>query len=351
MKVRESRRTRWCRCQFTVFAAVLFAVSLIISGCTMITGGNDSGYRIDADFSRTIALYPGSKVMLMGISVGKVEKVSIRGDHIHVELRIKKEVPLPADAEASIVPLSLIGERNVVLSPGWHTGLPKLRQGSLIPLGRTNIPVEPDQALRAITDLANAINPDAVRKVVSGGAIALKDQGQNLNAALGQVSQVTGLFASEDKQVIKIAENTHRLAAVLDNRQQELGTLLDDFASATKVLSDERQNIATFLSSLVNLTNQGTSLLTPYQYQLPTDLTNLASITMTLAANSDYLARTFPALSAVGDGAIRAYNPVEKTLRARVDTSGTVSASIDAILDALGLPPLGCIPLPSLACS
>src|SRR3546814_10724110 len=62
-------------------------------------------------------------------------------------MEIPEDVPVPADAGAQIVPQSLIGERYVQLSPAFQDGMETAEDGHVIPLERTIIPVEPDEAL------------------------------------------------------------------------------------------------------------------------------------------------------------------------------------------------------------
>ena len=48
-------------------------------------------------------LRTGSDVRLSGVSVGKVEKVSLAGNRVEVELSISKDVILKKDSIASII--------------------------------------------------------------------------------------------------------------------------------------------------------------------------------------------------------------------------------------------------------
>src|SRR5205085_11963449 len=154
----------------------------------------DGGYRLTADFSRAVALYPRSRVKVMGVDVGTVRSIDVVRGHIRVALRIDRKVPLPANVQATIVPFSLIGERNVVLSPAWQPGQARAKDGDAIPAERTHVPVEPDEALKAVTDLAHAVDPDAVRKLVSSGAAALRGRGPDLNTAIEQAADLTTLL-------------------------------------------------------------------------------------------------------------------------------------------------------------
>ena len=329
--------------------AALLAVMAValVTGCSR---PGDGGYHLDVSFPRAVALYAESTVKVMGIDVGHVTSVKVRPDHIDVEMVIDRSVPLPDDVEASIVPLSLIGERNIVLSPPWKPGEPKAQDHHIIPTEKTHVPVEPDEALKAITDLAKAIDPTAVRKLVTNGAAALAGHGQTLNDSLDQVSQLTQLLASQDQNLLSIAENFHKLAASLQSRQDELGKLLDDFAATTNVLASERDSIAQFLRALDQLTQSGQVLLESYQTQLPQDVASLANVVLTLQVNAGSIQQVIQAVDDLGQGVIQAYDPTSGGAKVRITGTPTALAQIQAIFDLLSLGPAPCIPLGGVQC-
>jgi virulence factor Mce-like protein len=324
-------------------AAVLMAVALTSCGRP-----GDGGYKLRASFTKAVALYPLSIVKVMGISIGHVTAVNVKDDHIEVEMVIDRAIPLPDDVEATIVPLSLIGERNIVLSPAWTPGKGKIQDGATI--AKTHVPVEPDEALKAITDLANAIDPAAVQKLVSSGAKALAGRGADLNASLLQAGDLTRLLAAQDQTLLSIATNFHKLAATLQSRQEKLGKLLDDFAAATNVLASERDSIAAFLRSLTQLTREGGVLLESYKLQLPQDVASLANVVLTLKVNAGSVAQVLRAVDEVGTGVVEAYDPVSGGAKVRLTGTPTAMMALNALFALLGLGPAPCIPLPDTVC-
>ena len=157
-------------------AVVALLAAVGSAGCSSSGGGS---YEIVAHFSRAVAVYEQSDVRVMGVAVGQVSDIEIAGDEIVVTLAIDEEVPLPADATVGIAPTSLIGERDVVLPP-WKPGDERLEPGAVIGVDRTIIPVEPDEALQAVTDLVAALDPEAVN------ARAHADQARKIAGAGGR---------------------------------------------------------------------------------------------------------------------------------------------------------------------
>lgn len=300
----------------------LLLVVLAAPSCSLIGGGG--GYQVTAYFERAVALYPFGHVNAMGISVGRVDAVEIEDTRVRVEMTINDDVPLPADdpdtdaydgVRATIAPLTLIGERNVVLfspddrgrvGPPWtqaleDAGAERAGDGYEIPLEVTIVPVEPDEALAAFDELARAVDPDAVTELVTSAANATEGQGQNFNALLGEASELTTNLAELDNQLVDAAANLHVLASAVNSREQQLSSLINSFSEATAVLASEREGIASFLDALVRLTNEGTWFLDTFENQLPGDVAIVTQLVATLVNNTESLRTLLAAFPAVTD--------------------------------------------------
>lgn len=309
-------------------------------------GSGSGGYEVTAQFSRAVALYEGADVLVMGIDVGEVQAIDIEAEGIRVVLSVDEDVPLPADATAAIVPNSLIGERTVVLGPAWREGDGRLEDGAHIPVERTVIPVEPDEALESVTELLQSLDPQSVRRLIDESAGALEGNGLRLNEALGELAQLIPYLAEQDDELLALASDVGVLADVIRARDTQVGKLLRDFATVSDALAQERQSLARFLGSLTSLTLQGEALLTAYRTELPKDMDTLASVALTVQANGDALRQLLLAFREFQVGTIEAYDPATGSIRARVYTSQTLLSPISEILLALGLPPPESTPLP-----
>lgn len=332
----------------TSVVAVLGALAL--PSCS---GGGSSGYEVTASFSRAVALYEGADVLVMGIDVGEVTAIDIVGGGLDVTLSVDEGVPLPADATAAIVPSSLIGERTVVLGPAWREGAQELADGDHIPVERTIIPVEPDEALESVTELLQSLDPDSVRRLLEEGSGALDGNGRTLNQTFGELAQLIPYLAEQDDELLAIAGDVNVLADVIRSRDTEVGALLTDFATVSEALSEERESLARFLTSLTSLTAQGEDLLAAYETSLPEDLDTLAAVALTVKANGGSVRQLLLSLREFQVGVIEAYDPTNRSVRARVYTSQSVLNPIIEILLELGFAPpdsgsIGPFPLPTI---
>ncbi|MGH3388115.1 MAG: MCE family protein [Actinomadura sp.] len=288
------------------------ATAVALGGCSVLEG--DDRQHLTADFARTTAFYEKSKVKVMGVDVGTVDKIKIMGDHVRVEFSVDSGVPIPKDVNAAIVPFNLVGERNLVLAPAWRPGMATAPAGAHIPRERTTLPVETDDALKAFTNVANALDPTKVRDALGKTADSFEGNGQEFNSALQQSAQVVSNLAGQDQELLQVARNLNTLAGTVRGREQTLGAVIRDFSTASRAFAAERQDLQQLIAALLQLTEQGDRILAKYQGQLPGDLAVLTRVALTFKGNSEQLALFLQALPGVGEGYINAVDEEKSAL-------------------------------------
>lgn len=97
-------------------AAVAYLALKIGAGAFV---GGDT-YALKARFTNSGGLNPGSNVIVSGVPVGRVEKVTLNpADYSAiVEFSVRRDLKLPADSIASIKTTGLIGDKFLALAPG-----------------------------------------------------------------------------------------------------------------------------------------------------------------------------------------------------------------------------------------
>jgi phospholipid/cholesterol/gamma-HCH transport system substrate-binding protein len=84
------------------------------------------GYRLTADFDETGDLKLRAPVVIAGIRVGEVSRLSLdKNDRARVEIDLDPTLQLPVDTTASIVTAGVLGDRYIELQPGGDTTLLK----------------------------------------------------------------------------------------------------------------------------------------------------------------------------------------------------------------------------------
>ena len=323
-------------------------VSALLGACSR---GGPEGYRLTAYFARGISLYAGSDVRVLGLPAGEIESVSIDGTRVKVEMTVDADIPIPADVQATIVPLSLIGERYIQLVPAWTEGMPRAPRGAVIPLERTSIPVEPDEALAALKRFLDSLDPGATGRLVTNLADDLEGNGGRLNTALGGLADLTSTLADKDDELIRIIDHFDDFTATLVTREQQLGKVLDSFATTAAILAEERGQIERLVRSLAQLSVDGLDLVSEHRVKLQHDLDVLTRLLLSVQANMDSVRQLLDAaplmvagedLDGKNEGLNAAYDPVHH----RIDLRNATSPLLSDLFRAIGLPSLAvCVPV------
>ena len=265
--------------------ALLAVTAVVAAALPACSSGGGGGYELVAWFDKAVSLYEQSDVKVLGLSAGTVEEIEVVDTLVRVRMTIRDDQPVPPDVRATIVPLSLIGERYVQLFPVWQEGQPRAEPGTEIPVERTTIPTEPDEALAALKKFLDALDPNATGRLVRNLAADLDGNGQGINDALGGLADLTGLLASKDAELVGIIEHFDRFTATLRTRERQIGTVMDQFAGLTSLLAEERGNVEKLVDALARISVDGLDLVGEHGARLDRDLTVITRLLQSVRAN------------------------------------------------------------------
>ncbi|EUA14348.1 mce related family protein [Mycobacterium kansasii 732] len=111
-----------------------------------------------AYFPAANALYPGDKVQIMGLQVGKIDSIEAAGDKMKVTFHYQNQYKVPANASAVVLNPTLVASRSIQLEPPYKGG-PVLADNAVIPIERTQVPVEWDELRNSITNIIDKLGP------------------------------------------------------------------------------------------------------------------------------------------------------------------------------------------------
>lgn len=333
------RARRICR---TGVALLVGAAPLAAAGCT--GGGGGEQLHVTALFDAAVGIYPSGDVVVLDQPVGTIDEVELDGDRVRVELRLRADVPLPADVRASIEAETVLGERRIVLSPSWDPQLAaadaaQLADGDVIPVERTSAPTEPDEALQAFNQLLSSLDPQTVGDVVTDGAQLLDGRGAQIGESIDAAAALAETLAAVDQPILDTAASLNRVAGVLNARDAQLGALIDNFGAAVGVVADERARIDSFLTSLAGLTTQVNDVLDTHGTELPDTLATLTATLQVVQTNADTLPVLASTLPFLAESFEAAYKPEIGGFFLKVNTSEVLSTVLVQLLDAVGLYP------------
>lgn len=246
---------QWSRRFSSRIAAGVVVVFLVLGVTAWLTGG--PGQRtITAYFTSAAALYSGNPVEVLGVPVGSVASVTPEAGRVRVVLHVDRDVRLPADVHALQISPSLISGRSIALAPVYTDG-PAITGDAVIPVERTEVPLDVNDLFRNADELSTALGP----------------QGANKNGSLSRFLDV--------------------LAANLDGNGDRLARMIKDFGSATSTLAGS----STDLTGTVTGLQQFVSTLAAHDGEMQQLNTRLASVTGSLAQDRYELSGALQQLS------------------------------------------------------
>ena len=126
--------------RFSSRIPIAIVVALLLLATFMVLSGSGSDSRtVTAYFYRTVSIYKGSDVRVMGVKIGTVTAVVPEGDRVRVAMKYDGEYKLPADAKAAIVTPTLTADRFVQIAPAY-TGGPQMKNDAKIAAARHRHP-------------------------------------------------------------------------------------------------------------------------------------------------------------------------------------------------------------------
>jgi phospholipid/cholesterol/gamma-HCH transport system substrate-binding protein len=179
--------------------AMVLALTALFAGAQLYRKLTNTS--VVAYFSETLALYPGDKVQIMGVRVGSIDKIEPTGDKMRVTFHYSNKYKVPANATVSILNPSLVASRTIQLSPPY-TGGPVLKDGAVIPIERTQVPVEWDQLRDSINGILRQLGPTAQQPkgpfgdVIESAADSLAGKGKQVSETLNSLSRSTTISPS-----------------------------------------------------------------------------------------------------------------------------------------------------------
>lgn len=248
-----------------------------------------------AYFTQTVGLYPGDTVQIMGVPVGSIDKIEPAGGQMKVTFHYANRYKVPADASAVILNPTLVASRVIQLTPAYTSG-PVLGDNALIPVERTQVPVEWDDLrneLSKIVDHDTGLGPDPanpddkgpVGDLIDSLANGYAGKGQQINTTLTSLSDALtalnqgrgdffavvrslALFVNalhqSDRQFVALNNNLARFTTSLSNSDRELANAIEQVDQLLPTLRDFLdQNSPVFTHDVQNLYNVTTTLVQP----------------------------------------------------------------------------------------
>lgn len=319
-------RGRMPRRTLQILAALLALVLLIALAVALVN--REKKNTITVDFDRTVSLYEGSTVRILGVDVGTVEKITPRGNNVRVKLAWDSQYKVPADVDAVIVSPSVVGDRFVQLTPAY-TGGATIQNGAHLDQSRTATPTELDETFAALDKVAVALGPDGANKngalseTLANSAANLDGQGAEIRKSITELAKLTKTVDGSKDALFSSMEKIEQFVSALEANDDSVRSFNTSLASVSDVLADESDDLQGAVRELATALSQIQTYVADNRQVLRKNINGLTDVTESLAKQRDDLGAILKQGPKALAGLATAYNPTTGTL----DTRGTIKGS------------------------
>lgn len=304
---------------FRRYLPVLVVVLLVAGGALWFLSSGSDTKTLTAYFPRTVSVYEGSDVRVLGVPVGRVDEVVPEGTRVKVVMHYDSEVRIPADAQAAIISPSVVGDRYIQLTPAYDGG-DVLADNVSLDVDRTATPLELDEIYGSIDQLTVALGPDgansngALTDLLEQTAKNFAGQGAQFHQTIEDFGQLSGTLEDNKEELFDSAAKLQKFIHTLaqnDTTVRDFNTSLGD---VSELLSDERDELTSALANLGVALDQVGSFVQENRDVLGRNIASLNRVAKVLVKRRDALDEILQAGPLAMNNLALTYNPQAGTL-------------------------------------
>ncbi|MFF3221462.1 MlaD family protein [Nocardia suismassiliense] len=273
---------------------VVGAAALTVGSCSLVPSSvNDAlgrTIRVTADFENIAGIYEGNPITVLGLDVGKVDKIVPKGTLVEVHMSINNDVKIPKDAMAAIISPSIVTDRHVELTPVYTKG-DTLTDGAHLPLAKTKTPVELDTMIKTIDQFAAALKPEPGTEGIgplSGRVLypMVNGNGEKMRDTLNALSGALKVGVDNKDAVSNIIIKLNELTTMLADNDQSVRDFSNRMTQMTGLLAEQAPGLQATLDQINDFLANTSGTLGQYQDQLASALAGLTNVTGQLRENA-----------------------------------------------------------------
>ncbi|GAA1021405.1 MULTISPECIES: MCE family protein [Amycolatopsis] len=280
------------------------------------------GTKISAYFGKTVGLYAGSSVRVLGVAVGEVTAVTPEGQAVRVDMKVNDDVPIPKDVGAVVVSPSLVSDRYVQLTPSYDSG-PTLASGTVLARDKTATPVELDDLYASLDKLSTALGPNGANKngafsdLLDTAAANLKGNGKDLNSTVTRLADLAGTLDDSKDDLFSTVKNLNSFTSALSQSDSQLNEFYQRLADVSGFLADDSHDVGAALDSLSTSLGDVKQFVADNKNGLSSNVAKLASLTKVLVDQRASLAEVLDIAPVGATNFINTYDAASGTIAVR----------------------------------
>ncbi len=316
----------------TRILSVVAVLAVVVTLVLVALPGQEKKY-VTASFPRTVSLYEGSDVRILGVPVGKVESVRPSGTDVTVKMWYDAKYDVPANAQAVIISPAIVGDRFVQLTPVFKEGEETLKDGAVLTTKSTSTPLELDEIYQSIDDLTVALGPDgansqgALTNLLNSTAKNFAGQGEQFHQTIQNLGKLTATLDDNKEELFGTAREIERFVNALAKNDGTVRQFNDSLASAADLLKDERADLAAALRNLGVAMQAVESFVKENRTSLSKNIKGLNKVSKVLVKQRAALDEILQVAPTALTNLFHTYNPATGTL----DTRSNIGENVGSI--------------------
>jgi phospholipid/cholesterol/gamma-HCH transport system substrate-binding protein len=274
--------------------AISVCVGLTSTGCAFdglnslplpgAVGRGPEAKTYHVEFANIGLLDSNSPVMINNVVVGSVGKMTFTNWHVDVQVLLRPDAVVPADAVATIGQTSLLGSMHVALDPPLgQAPLGRLEPGATLPLDTSSTFPSTEQTLSALSAVVNGGGLAQAGNIIHSLSTSLSGHEDQIRDLLTRLDTFVGTIDNQRDNIVASIKELNRLAGSLAAQGAIIDQALRTIPAALGVLIRERPRITTALEKLSVFSDTATQLVNDTQSDLVANLQNLAPTLRALA--------------------------------------------------------------------
>ena len=229
-------------------------------------------------------LESNSPVMINDVVVGSVGKMTVDAWRANVEISVKPDVVVPANAVATVGQTSLLGSMHLALNPPLgERPSGRLQPGATIGLNQSSTYPTTEQTLSSLSTVVNAGGLGQIGDILHNFNAALAGREPEIRELLTRLDNFVGVIDQQRDNIIASIQQLRRVAGTFAGQRDVIERALKDIPPALDVLINERPRLTTALQKLGTFSDTATQLVNDAGDDLVTDLKNLEPALRALA--------------------------------------------------------------------
>lgn len=311
------------------FAA--FIIAVLTASALFLVMRPAGSITVYADFTQADGMFVGSNVAVLGVNLGKVERLETRGDHVRLELSLPADTKIPAGAEAWVMSPNVVSDQYIELTPPYRGGA-TLTDGAVIPVERTHSPIKWDKLVKSVNELLVTFGPEGANsdgslgRVIGNAAKMLDGRGKDVRDAIRDISQASDVVNGEMPNVESLLKSLDVLVRVLADNKSTVDSLTSSVDAVAGEFAEQEGNIADAITSLSSVMDEVGRLVKKHGKSMTANVKGLAGVSVELARHQRQLVEIVDTFPLGAENITRAISDDDK-LRVRLDFSTNLSQS------------------------